>query len=80
MLLSLVAHLALHPEGEWDSRIDPACCAYPEHDPRDYNWPYSHFQYAEVIPDVVGSFVTMTDLNLTYAGGAVVEYLSLIHI
>ena len=70
--------LAVHPETAWDARIDPACCAYPEHDPRDYNWPYSHFQYSEVIPDVVGSFVPMADLNLTYADGAVVEYGKLI--
>jgi phosphatidylethanolamine-binding protein (PEBP) family uncharacterized protein len=65
---------AVHPETAWDERIDPACCPYPEHDPRDYNWPYSHFQYSEVIPDVMGSFVAMTDLNLTYADGTVVEY------
>ena len=32
---------ATHPETKWDARIDEACCAYPEHDPRDYNWPYS---------------------------------------
>ena len=66
--------LAVHPEDPWDDRIDPACCPYPEHDPRDYNWPYSHFQYSEVIPDVVGSFVSMTELNLTYTSGDVVEY------
>ena len=65
--------LAVHPETRWDSRIDPACCPYPEHDPRDYNWPYSHFQYSEVIPDVMGSYVSMTSLNLTY-NDAVVEY------
>lgn len=65
---------ATHPETQWDSRIDPACCPYPEHDPRDYNWPYSHLQYSEVIPDVMGSFVPMTVLNLTYDNGAVVEY------
>ena len=74
-LLSLLpTALASHPETPWDERIDPACCAYPEHDPRDYNWPYSHFQYAEVIPDVMGSFVPMANLNITYAGGADVEY------
>ena len=62
--------LAVHPETKWDEGIDPACCAYPEHDPRDYNWPYSHFLYSEVIPDVVGSYVSMTSLNLTYAPAA----------
>jgi hypothetical protein len=65
---------APHPETQWDSRVDAACCPYPEHDPRDYNWPYSHLQYAEVVPDVMGSFVPMTVLNLTYDNGAVVEY------
>lgn len=55
-----------HPEDPWDDNIDAACCPYPEHDPRDYNWPYSHFQYSEVIPDVIGSFVSMCDLELTY--------------
>eukprot|EP00965_Chrysotila_dentata_P174445 5758351-Pleurochrysis_carterae.AAC.6 len=25
-------------DGIWDERIDPACCPYPEHDPRDHNW------------------------------------------
>lgn len=72
--LALQASRAVHPETAWDERIDPSCCPYPEHDPRDYNWPYSHFQYSEVIPDVVGSFVSMAELNLTYGGGAVVEY------
>jgi hypothetical protein len=66
--------VAVHPEDPWDDRIDSACCPYPEHDPRDYNWPYSHFQYSEVIPDVVSSFVSMTSLNLTYQDGTVVEY------
>ena len=101
-LLALHAALAAHPESAWDERVDPACCPYPEHDPResmskaaaqasvnsarpatapdqaqaaaslgqprqisrfalagqlyrpwfphrrDYNWPYSHFQYSEV--------------------------------
>ena len=74
MLPLLGLLLAVHPADPWDDRIDPACCPYPEHDPRDYNWPYSHFQYSEVIPDVIGSFVPMTDLNLTYGDGAVVEY------
>ena len=69
----VLAAAAVHPDTTWDDRIDPACCPYPEHDPRDYNWPYSHFQYSEVIPDVVGSFVPMTDLNLTY-GSTDVEY------
>ena len=36
--------------------------------------PYSHFQYSEVIPDVMGSFVSMTDLNLTYGNSVAVEY------
>ena len=74
LLLLRDGAMARHPEDKWDDRIDPACCPYPEHDPRDYNWPYSHFQYSEIIPDVVGSFVAMTDLNLTYDGGNVVEY------
>lgn len=75
MLFAAFALLVgVHPETEWDARIDPACCPYPEHDPRDYNWPYSHFQYSEVIPDVMGSFVAMTNLNLSYADGQVVEY------
>ena len=52
---------APHPETQWDSRVDAACCPYPEHDPRDYNWPYSHLQYSEVVPDVMGSFVPMTE-------------------
>ena len=102
-LLALHSALAAHPESAWDERVDPACCPYPEHDPResmwkaaaqrplsiqhappqrqiklevasrlgrsrpisrfalagqlygscfpprrDYNWPYSHFQYSEV--------------------------------
>ena len=79
LLLALLASLAA--DERWDDRIDPACCPYPEHDPRDYNWPYSHFQYSEVIPDVVGSFVAMTSLNLTFdegggggSGDAVVDY------
>lgn len=63
-----------YPDVPWDERIDPACCPYPEHDPRDYNWPFSHFQYSEVIPDVIGTFVAMTDLNVTYDDGADVEY------
>ena len=70
--------LGVHPETSWDARIDPACCPYPEHDPRDYNWPYSHLQYSEVIPHVMGSFVAMTSLNLTYedadSSSVVVEY------
>ena len=37
-LLALHAALAAHPESAWDERVDPACCPYPEHDPRDYNW------------------------------------------
>ena len=74
MLCIAVAVLSAHPESEWDSRIDPSCCPYPEHDPRDYNWPYSHFQYSEVIPDIVGSFVSMTTLNVTYPGEFVVDY------
>ena len=86
MLTLLRATLSAHPETAWDERVDPACCPYPEHDPRDYNWytctshgahashmhiavawpcrPYSHFQYSEVIPDVTGSFVPMTTLNV----------------
>ena len=56
--------LAAHSAIAWNGNA--ACCSYPEHDPRDYNWPYSHFQYSEVIPDVMGSFVSMTELNLTY--------------
>ena len=72
LLLVLLAAIAsaVYPDDPWDDRIDPACCAYPEHDPRDYNWPYSHFQYSEIIPDVVGSFVSMCSLNLTYAANA----------
>lgn len=58
----------------WDATVDPACCAYPEHDPRDYNYPYSHLLYAEVVPDVTGAFVAMTALRLTYAPDAVVSY------
>ena len=38
MLLILWGVLSAHPEDAWDERIDPACCPYPEHDPRDYNW------------------------------------------
>jgi len=71
LLLLPASVLPAHPDDPWDDRIDPACCPYPEHDPRDYNWPYSHFQYSEVIPDVIGSFVSMCDLNLTYASAAV---------
>ena len=71
VLLLPASVLPAHPDDPWDDRIDPACCPYPEHDPRDYNWPYSHFQYSEVIPDVIGSFVSMCDLNLTYASAAV---------
>ena len=37
---------ATHPETPWDARIDEACCAYPEHDPRDYNWPYSQYAHS----------------------------------
>jgi phosphatidylethanolamine-binding protein (PEBP) family uncharacterized protein len=74
LLGAAVSALAAHPDEAWDEAVDPACCPYPEHDPRDFNWPYSHFQYAEVIPDVVGSFVSMASLNLTYAGGAAVAY------
>ncbi|KAL1528300.1 hypothetical protein AB1Y20_009656 [Prymnesium parvum] len=74
MAALLAALLAVHPETKWDARINPACCSYPEHDPRDYNWPYSHLQYSEVIPDVMGSFVSMTHLNVTYPAGEVVEY------
>ena len=39
-MLCIVLDLALgvHPDDKWDERIDPACCPYPEHDPRDYNW------------------------------------------
>ena len=72
-MMLLTAVLAVHPETAWDSRIDPACCPYPEHDPRDYNWPYSHLQYAEVVPDVVGSFVPMTSLNVSWAD-AIADY------
>ena len=32
-------------------------------------WCPQHFQYSEIIPDVVGSFVPMTSLNLTYTSG-----------
>lgn len=70
----LLAAALLSSFQEWDERIDPACCPYPEHDPRDYNWPYSHLQYSEVIPDVLGSFVPMTELNLSYPSGEIVEY------
>ena len=73
-LLALHSALAAHPESAWDERVDPACCPYPEHDPRDYNWPYSHLQYSEVVPDVMGSFVPMANLNLTYDDGADVEF------
>ena len=73
-LLALHAALAAHPESAWDERVDPACCPYPEHDPRDYNWPYSHFQYSEVIPDVTGSFVPMTELNISFPSGVVADY------
>lgn len=63
----LVGHaLAAQQDDEWVGRIDPACCAYPEHDPRDYYYPYSHLQYSEVVPDVLGSFVPMTELKITY--------------
>ena len=64
----------VHPEDAWDERIDAACCPYPEHDPRDYNWPYSHLQYSEVVPDVVGSFVPMTELNVSFPTGAIADY------
>ena len=67
------AHVVLASPA-WDERIEPACCPYPEHDPRDYNWPYAHFHYSEVIPDVASSFVPMTELNITFASGTVVEY------
>eukprot|EP00908_Phaeocystis_cordata_P023686 Transcript_6143.p1 GENE.Transcript_6143~~Transcript_6143.p1 ORF type:complete len:266 (+),score=50.57 Transcript_6143:108-905(+) len=67
------AHVVLASPA-WDERIDPACCPYPEHDPRDYNWPYAYFLYSEVIPDVASSFVPMTELNITFASGTVVEY------
>lgn len=70
----MVAIIAVHPETAWDSKVNPACCPYPEHDPRDYNWPYSHFLYSQVIPDVVGSFVSMTELNITYQYGQIVSY------
>ena len=73
-LLALHSALAAHPESAWDERVDPACCPYPEHDPRDYNWPYSHFQYSEVIPDVTGSFVPMTELNISFPSGVVADY------
>jgi len=62
-LITLLVGLVLATQSE---QVDPACCAYPEHDPRDYNFPYSHLQYSEVVPDVLGSFVPMTELNLTY--------------
>ena len=77
LILAAIAS-ATHPDTAWNPSIDAACCPYPEHDPRDYNWPYSHLQYSEVVPDVMGSFVPMTSLNLTYSGGAVVEYGKLI--
>lgn len=73
-LLFLALTSASYPDDEWDSRIDPACCPYPERDPRDYNWPYSHLQYSEVVPDVLGSFVPMTELNLTYGDDVAVDY------
>ena len=37
-LLALHAALAAHPESAWDERVDPACCPYPEHDPRESMW------------------------------------------
>jgi len=73
-LFALHSALAAHPESAWDERVDPACCPYPEHDPRDYNWPYSHLQYSEVIPDVTGSFVPMTELNISFPSGVVADY------
>lgn len=71
--VAVAAANAAHPASAWDANVDEACCAYPEHDPRDYNWPYSHLQYSEVIPDVTGSFVAMTELKLAY-GERAVEY------
>jgi hypothetical protein len=63
----LVVHaLAERQDDAVLARINPACCAYPEHDPRDYDYPYSHLLYSEVVPDVLGSFVPMTELTITY--------------
>lgn len=70
----VIAAAVISAPGEWDHRVLAACCAYPEHDPRDYNWPYSHLQYSEVIPDVMGSFIAMTFLNITFQGREIVEY------
>tara|TARA_B110001452_G_scaffold29713_1_gene23334 strand:- start:115 stop:846 length:732 start_codon:yes stop_codon:yes gene_type:complete len=36
--------------------------------------PYSHFQYSEIIPDVTGSFVPMTDVNISFPSGAIADY------
>ncbi|KAJ1628523.1 hypothetical protein T492DRAFT_145973 [Pavlovales sp. CCMP2436] len=74
LLAALAAALGLAAGAQWDPTIDPACCAYPERDPRDFNWPYSHLLYAEVVPDVVGAFVALTELELEYPDGARVSY------
>jgi len=73
--LSIVA-LALARNGAaWDPSVDPACCAYPQRDPRDFNYPYSHLLYAEIVPDVIGAFVAMTTLDVRFgASGARVSY------
>ena len=60
LIVSVV--VALPPSQPWVEHIDLSCCPYPERDPRDYNYPYSNFQYSEVIPDVVGTFVSMTEI------------------
>jgi hypothetical protein len=65
-ILLFGAALAAQQDAARLEHIDPACCAYPEHDPRDYNYPYSHLQYSEVVPDVLGSFIPMTELDITY--------------
>lgn len=53
-----------------------ACCAYPQRDPRDYNYPYSHLLYSGVVPDVVGAFVALAELRASFgcAEGCEVEY------
>jgi len=73
LLVLALLPFSVHPDDNWDERIDPACCPYPERDPRDYNWPFSHFTYSEIIPDVLGTFVPMTSVNITF-GNTAVDY------
>eukprot|EP00967_Tisochrysis_lutea_P074409 scaffold99945_cov37-Tisochrysis_lutea.AAC.1 len=71
--LLAVVYLAARLDAAVGNAHDPACCAYPEHDPHDHDYPYSHLRYSGVLPDVIGSFIPMTELKLTYQTGDIVH-------